>query len=190
MYFETLLEFIRETKFERLGVFTYSQEEGTRAAKMERQIPEQVKQRAASAPWRSSTRWPRRCPNHSSGREIRCSWKGQASAKELQKANVSSWEHGADPRGGLSGRIRLNGHYLIGPRRSRRPGHRWPGLYARPVCLPGQFARVKIIGHTDYDLIAEPRVIGQQATRINQSPLRPPRVAPELEPHASGVAAA
>src|SRR5262245_58379764 len=30
-YFQTLLDFIRETKFERLGVFTYSQEEGTRA---------------------------------------------------------------------------------------------------------------------------------------------------------------
>src|SRR5215207_3308191 len=33
-YFETLLQFIRETKFERMGVFTYSKEEGTRAAKM------------------------------------------------------------------------------------------------------------------------------------------------------------
>src|SRR6185437_5574495 len=30
--FETLLEFIREAKFERLGVFAYSREEGTRAA--------------------------------------------------------------------------------------------------------------------------------------------------------------
>src|SRR5207237_1795426 len=33
--FETLLNFIGETKFERLGVFTYSQEEGTRAGRME-----------------------------------------------------------------------------------------------------------------------------------------------------------
>ena len=32
--FSTLLEFIGETRFERLGVFRYSQEEGTRAAKM------------------------------------------------------------------------------------------------------------------------------------------------------------
>src|SRR5215212_1384603 len=29
-YFETLLQFIRDTKFERLGVFTYSKEDGTR----------------------------------------------------------------------------------------------------------------------------------------------------------------
>ena len=39
-----LCEFIRETKFERLGVFRYSQEEGTRAAKMEEQLPAKVKE--------------------------------------------------------------------------------------------------------------------------------------------------
>lgn len=39
----TLHEFMRTTKFERLGVFRYSQEDGTRAAKMEEQIPEKTK---------------------------------------------------------------------------------------------------------------------------------------------------
>lgn len=42
--FETLLDFIRTTKFERLGVFKYSQEEGTRAAKMEDHLNVRVKQ--------------------------------------------------------------------------------------------------------------------------------------------------
>ncbi len=41
---EELCEFIRETKFERLGVFRYSQEEGTRASKMDEQIPPKVKE--------------------------------------------------------------------------------------------------------------------------------------------------
>src|SRR5947208_16584980 len=41
--FETLLGFIERTRFERLGVFTYSQEEGSRAAKMEGQVPQKVK---------------------------------------------------------------------------------------------------------------------------------------------------
>src|SRR5204862_1678324 len=41
--FQTLLDFIRRTRFERLGVFTYSREEGTRAAKMENQLPDRVK---------------------------------------------------------------------------------------------------------------------------------------------------
>jgi len=39
-----LCDFIRETKFERLGVFRYSQEEGTKAAKMKEQIPVKVKE--------------------------------------------------------------------------------------------------------------------------------------------------
>jgi ribosomal protein S12 methylthiotransferase len=42
--FEYLLDFIRRTRFERLGIFTYSQEEGSRAAKMEEQLPQKVKQ--------------------------------------------------------------------------------------------------------------------------------------------------
>ncbi|MEP6955556.1 MAG: 30S ribosomal protein S12 methylthiotransferase RimO [Chthoniobacterales bacterium] len=41
--FETLLDFIRRVRFERLGIFKYSQEEGSRAAKMENQIPTRVK---------------------------------------------------------------------------------------------------------------------------------------------------
>ncbi len=42
--FEYLLDFIERTRFERLGVFMYSQEEGSRAAKMEDQLPQKVKQ--------------------------------------------------------------------------------------------------------------------------------------------------
>jgi ribosomal protein S12 methylthiotransferase len=41
--FETLLEFIERTRFERLGIFTYSQEQGSRAAKMPGQIPAKIK---------------------------------------------------------------------------------------------------------------------------------------------------
>ena len=41
--FETLLNFIERTRFERLGIFKYSREEGSRAAKMPGQIPAKVK---------------------------------------------------------------------------------------------------------------------------------------------------
>ena len=41
--FASLLDFIRRTRFERLGIFKYSQEEGSRAAKMPRQIPAKIK---------------------------------------------------------------------------------------------------------------------------------------------------
>lgn len=42
-HFESLLEFIKASRFERLGVFKYSQEEGSRAAKMDGQVPASVK---------------------------------------------------------------------------------------------------------------------------------------------------
>ena len=41
---DELCTFIRETKFERLGVFRYSQEEGTRAAKLDKQLPKKIKE--------------------------------------------------------------------------------------------------------------------------------------------------
>ncbi len=41
--FRKFLDFLKETKFERLGAFIYSREEGTRAAEFKGQIPEDVK---------------------------------------------------------------------------------------------------------------------------------------------------
>lgn len=42
--FKDMLNFINKVKFDRLGVFTYSQEEGTPAAKMDGQIDEDIKE--------------------------------------------------------------------------------------------------------------------------------------------------
>lgn len=47
--FEELLEFVKSGKFDRLGVFTYSQEENTIAAEMEDQIPDDIKEKRAEA---------------------------------------------------------------------------------------------------------------------------------------------
>ena len=41
--FEVLIDFIERARFERLGVFKYSQEEGSRAAKMPDQVPTRIK---------------------------------------------------------------------------------------------------------------------------------------------------
>lgn len=45
--FEQLCEFVKDTRFERLGCFAFSPEEGTPAARMEGQLPEEEKQRRA-----------------------------------------------------------------------------------------------------------------------------------------------
>lgn len=45
--FEELAEFVKEVRFDRLGCFTYSQEEGTPAADLPGQIDEEEKERRA-----------------------------------------------------------------------------------------------------------------------------------------------
>jgi ribosomal protein S12 methylthiotransferase len=43
--FQVLLDFIERTRFERLGVFQYSQEEGSRAGKLPNQLVKNLKQK-------------------------------------------------------------------------------------------------------------------------------------------------
>lgn len=45
---KTMLEWVRETKFERLGVFTYSHEENTHAYNFEDDVPEEIKEQRAA----------------------------------------------------------------------------------------------------------------------------------------------
>lgn len=47
--FEQLLDFVYDMSFERLGVFTYSAEEGTKAAEMDNQIDEDIKEARRNA---------------------------------------------------------------------------------------------------------------------------------------------
>jgi ribosomal protein S12 methylthiotransferase len=46
--FEKLCDFVREMKFDRLGVFTYSMEEDTPASRLPNQVPDEVKEFRAS----------------------------------------------------------------------------------------------------------------------------------------------
>ena len=48
-HFEAVLEFVKKMRFDRLGVFTYSAEEGTIAADMEEQISEEIKEERRDA---------------------------------------------------------------------------------------------------------------------------------------------
>jgi len=152
--FETLLAFIRDTKFERLGVFTYSKEDGTRAAKMEQQISEKVKQRRRERAMAEQHKIARAVSESFVGRTIRVLLEGEASAKELQKANISSWEHGLIREADAS-ISKLKGKYLVARGEADAPDIDGR-IYIRGKLPVGEFARVRVIGHTDYDLMAEP----------------------------------
>ncbi len=148
------MQFIRDTKFERLGVFTYSQEEGTRASKMEQQFSGKLKQRRRERAMAEQHRVARSVSESFVGREINVLVENEASARELRKANVSSWEHGLI-RETDAALAQLKGKYLIARGEADAPDIDGR-VYVRGKLPRGQFARVRVIGHTDYDLIAEP----------------------------------
>jgi ribosomal protein S12 methylthiotransferase len=89
--FETLLDFIRETKFERLGVFSYSKEDGTRAGAMAGQLGDKVKQKRRELAMAAQHKVAVQVSESFVGREIKVLVEGEANAKQLQSANVSSW---------------------------------------------------------------------------------------------------
>ena len=93
-YFEDLLGFIREARFERLGVFTYSQEEGTRAGKMAGQIPDRIKQKRRDLAMAAQHEVAVQVAGSFVGRTIKVLVEQAASPAELRRARVSSWEHG------------------------------------------------------------------------------------------------
>jgi ribosomal protein S12 methylthiotransferase len=152
--FQALLDFIRETKFERLGVFTYSQEEGTRAAKMEQQIPPRVRQKRRERAMAEQHKVARAVAESFVGRSLKVLVEAEASARELQKANISSWEHGLI-READSAAARLKGRYLVARGEADAPDIDGR-IYIRGQLPVGGFSDVRIVGHTDYDLLAEP----------------------------------
>jgi ribosomal protein S12 methylthiotransferase len=153
-YFETLLRFIREAKFERLGVFTYSHEEGTRAGSMSNQIPDAVKQERRDRAMAAQLEVARTVAEKFVGREVRALVEKPATEKELRGADVSSWEHGLIR--GEDNHAALKGKYMVARGEADAPDIDGRIYIRGHKVSTGEFARVKIIGHTNYDLIATP----------------------------------
>ena len=152
--FQTLLDFIRTARFERLGVFTYSQEKATRAAGMAAQVPDPVKRHRRDLAMAAQHAVALEVARSFMGRTLKVLVENQAGPKDLKNARIHSWEHGLI-RGPAQRRARLNGPCLVA--RSEADAPDIDGrVYVRGQLPLGHFAEVKIIGHTDYDLIAEP----------------------------------
>jgi ribosomal protein S12 methylthiotransferase len=154
-YFQSLLEFIREAKFERLGVFAYSKEDGTRAGAMAGQVAPRVKQKRRRLAMAAQREVARRIAESSVGRTVKVLVEGRASDTQLREARAFSTEHGLvresetrnsklKTQGGLVARGEADAPDIDGR------------VYVRGPLPVGEFARVTIIGHTDYDLLAVP----------------------------------
>jgi len=156
-YFQTLLDFIRNTRFERLGVFTYSKEDGTRAGAMESQLDDDEKDARRSRAMEAQQEVARSISEACVGKTVKVLIEGRATGEDLRGANVSSWEHGlirADAEDSEAA-PELEGEYLIARGEADAPDIDGR-IYVRGSLPIGEFAEVRVVGHTDYDLIAEP----------------------------------
>ncbi|MEW6720023.1 MAG: 30S ribosomal protein S12 methylthiotransferase RimO [Thermodesulfobacteriota bacterium] len=124
--FETLLRFVHETRWDYLGVFPYSREEGTPAGAMARQLPERVREERARLL-----------------RDVQADILAARNASLVGSA-VEVLVERAAPRGGAVGRHRGQAPEVDGSVRLARYRGR-----------PGDILRVRVTGAKEWDLRAE-----------------------------------
>jgi ribosomal protein S12 methylthiotransferase len=150
--FQDLLSFVEEQRFERLGVFTYSREEGTAAAEMAHQVPERVKRARQRKVMALQQRISRAQQRDLVGRRLEVLVEGRAEGTE---------------------------HLLVGRHAQQAPeidGLTYINDFAVPgerVAYPGEIVTVEVTEAGDYDLVG--RVVARDAGRGRPRLPPPPR---------------
>ena len=129
--FTELLEFIDEMQFDRLGVFGYSPQEGTRAAELTDDVPESAKRERVEQVT-----------------ELQRAISAERLSRQLGREVEVLVDEGAaaDDPGQLIGRTAFQADDV--------DGCTW--LKTRAPIGPGDFVRAKVVETLDYDLVAEP----------------------------------
>jgi len=153
-HFDTLLAFVRQTRFERLGVFLYSPEDGTRAVHLAGAVPESVKIQRRDRLMAEQQSISRQIAASHVGQTLKMLVEHPLSAREWRAVETRPWESGGRPcpRGCASCR---NGSGMVGRGTADAPDVDGR-IYVRGRLAAGEFTRVRIVGHTAYDLMAEP----------------------------------
>ena len=125
---QELMDFVDEMEFNRLGVFTYSPEDGTPAAGMPDQIPEETKVHRQQELMELQQEVAFDLAENMIGKTVTAMIEGQVSGENAYVART----YGDAP--GVDGYLFIN---------------------TDEVMLSGDFARVKITGACEYDLIGE-----------------------------------
>jgi ribosomal protein S12 methylthiotransferase len=138
--FEDLLRFVEEQRFERLGVFEYSPEEGTAAAEMARQVPEPVKRE----------------------RRARIMEAQQAISRSHQRALV-----GRRLEVLVEGSAEETEHLLAGRHAQQAPEIDGLTYVNDGVAYPGEIVSVEVTDASDYDLVG--RVVAREEGRAGRA---------------------
>jgi ribosomal protein S12 methylthiotransferase len=128
---ETLLDFVEETQFDRLGVFKYSEEEGTAAADMDGKVSEEEKER----------RWQEVMDLQATISQK----KNKALIGTIDRVMIENTDSDS---GKLAGRTQAHAPEVDGVVFT-------DGASVSPPLVPGDIVDVKITGALEYDLIGE-----------------------------------
>ncbi len=155
-HFDELCGFVRAMRFERLGVFAYSREEGTPAAKLPGQMPASVKRARAEQLMRVQRQIARQVAESYVGRVIKVLVEKHCTAKPSEI--TIDLKHAPTRQQTARGSKPVASEWLVA--RSEADAPEIDGVvfvrFAKKPLPIGKFIWVKVIGHTDYDLIAEP----------------------------------
>ena len=125
---QELLEFVQEAKFERLGVFTYSKEENTAAARMKGQITKKVKVKRQKELMRLQQQISKKRGEEKVGRTIRVMIEGKLPEDDI-----------------FIGRSYMDAPNVDG----------FVFVHSKDSYLSGEFVDVKITQAKEYDLVGE-----------------------------------
>jgi ribosomal protein S12 methylthiotransferase len=174
--FADLLSFVEEQRFERLGVFEFSPEEGTPAAEMRRQVPDAVKRARFEQVMELQQEISRAHQKAMIGRRVEVLVEGRAEETEHLLAGRHAQQ--APEIDGITyvnafeiaqgdGAPASAGRRPASSRVAEPGGRRHDG-----VAYPGEIVTVEVTDASDYDLVG--RVVARDAAR----PARPLPAAP------------
>ena len=125
---QELMEFVDEMEFDRLGAFTYSPEEGTPAETMEDQIPEEIKEERRDEIMELRQEISLEKGNDRIGQELLVMIEGKVSGESAYIART----YGDAPK--------VDGYIFV---------------QTGELLMTGDFAKVRVTGALEYDLIGE-----------------------------------
>ena len=125
---EELMEFVDEMEFDRLGVFTYSPEEGTPAETMEGQVPEEVKEERRDELMSLQQEISLEKGDKRIGQELLVMIEGKVSGESAYIART------------YADAPKVDGYIFV---------------QTGELLVTGDFARVRVTGALEYDLIGE-----------------------------------
>jgi ribosomal protein S12 methylthiotransferase len=128
--FETLSRSVETLRFDRVGVFAYSPEEGTPAGSMPDQVPDARKERRRRELMLLARRASRELNAEYVGHELDVLCEGTARQRDGSVRSVARSERDAPEVDGV--------------------------VFVAGEHKPGEFLRVRVTGSSDYDLVAEP----------------------------------